>query len=229
MIACALVATGGGAHAQPTPNPAPNPAPKLTTPRVPFPHPIITEVFYAPGRNDDASGDGKRSAQGDEFIEIVNPHDKTIRLDGYVLTDRNAPSAGQLKFVFPACTLNPGQAAVVFNGLETKPQGPSGTTRAASGPNPSFGGALVFSMENDSSTVALANGGDYVCLTAPDGTVVQLVTWGEYDEVQPSALLRDDAPRVSGQSVQRKGLSGEMTPHRELDNVSFSPGVAPKG
>ncbi len=56
---------------------------------VPFPHPVITEVLYAvpTGPEGDANADGVRSATGDEFIELINPHDKPIRLKGYVLTD----------------------------------------------------------------------------------------------------------------------------------------------
>jgi hypothetical protein len=58
-------------------------------PPVPFPHPLITEVLYnvPTGPEGDANGDGTRSATGDEFIELINPHDKPINLKGYVLTD----------------------------------------------------------------------------------------------------------------------------------------------
>lgn len=73
------------ALAQPSPQPAPDKAGSL----VPFPHPLITEVLYnvPPGPEGDANGDGVRSATGDEFVELINPHDKPINLKGYTLTD----------------------------------------------------------------------------------------------------------------------------------------------
>lgn len=55
---------------------------------VEFPHPLITEVYFAvgPGMGGDASGDGEREANGDEFVELVNPHDKPIQLKGYTIS-----------------------------------------------------------------------------------------------------------------------------------------------
>lgn len=60
-----------------------------TQAKVPFPHPLITEVLYSVpgGKSGDANKDGMRSATGDEFIELINPHDKPIELEGYRLTD----------------------------------------------------------------------------------------------------------------------------------------------
>ncbi len=63
--------------------------PPSTKPPVEFPHPLITEVLYAVPKGDagDANQDGRRSATGDEFVEVVNPHDKPINLKGYVICD----------------------------------------------------------------------------------------------------------------------------------------------
>lgn len=58
-----------------------------TTTPAPTLHPVITEVLYAVPRDGDADQDGKRSATGDEFIELINPHDKAINLKGYTLSD----------------------------------------------------------------------------------------------------------------------------------------------
>lgn len=66
---------------------------------IPFPHPLITEVLAAvpSGPRGDASGDGLRDAVGDEFIELVNPHDKPIQLKGYTLVDADGWSPGAPK------------------------------------------------------------------------------------------------------------------------------------
>src|SRR5262245_25585994 len=66
---------------------------------VPFPHPLISEVLYAvpSGPRGDANADGVRDAIGDEFIELVNPHDKPIQLKGYKLLDADAWSPGAPK------------------------------------------------------------------------------------------------------------------------------------
>lgn len=58
-------------------------------PLVAFPHPLVTEVLLSVprGLDGDANQDGTRSATGDEFVELVNPHDKPINLKGYRLID----------------------------------------------------------------------------------------------------------------------------------------------
>ena len=66
---------------------------------VPAPHPLITEVLAAvpSGPRGDANGDGTRDAIGDEFIELVNPHDKPIQLKGYMLVDSDGWAPGAAK------------------------------------------------------------------------------------------------------------------------------------
>ena len=66
---------------------------------VPAPHPMITEVLASvpSGPRGDANGDGLRDAIGDEFIELVNPHDKPIQLKGYMLVDSDAWAPGAAK------------------------------------------------------------------------------------------------------------------------------------
>ncbi|MEC9372487.1 MAG: lamin tail domain-containing protein [Planctomycetota bacterium] len=195
-----------------------------------FPHPVISEVLFhvPPGNAGDANGDGSRDAAGDEFIEIVNPHDRPIPIGGYVLSDKpNSDGCAQLRFVFPPCRLEPGQCAVVFNGHRSTIPGPVGTDQAApAGPNESFGGALVFTMGNASENAALGNGGDFVLLTAPDGTALDAVIWGFPSRVPPTETLRVMlAVPDPGGSVARRGAGGEITAHVFLDGRSFSPGV----
>ncbi len=161
-----------------------------------FPHPLITEVLYnvPQGSDGDANGDGSRSANGDEFIELVNPHEKPIDLEGYTITDGvetqlNTTRKGgekdaatptdkskksktvqkpQVEFTFPALTLKPGERVLLFNGHKQKFTGPHGTTKQApTAGNPEFGGAYVFTMAVESTFVALNNASDAVQLLAP--------------------------------------------------------------
>lgn len=235
------------------PAPAVPPAP-VAPPAValPAPHPMITEVLYAvpPGPAGDANKDGRREVNGDEFIELVNPHDKPIQLFGYTLTDSQDPDKGQLKFTFPAFELPPGGVVVVFNGLGGTFAPPVGDSRTPPpGPSDAFGGAWVFTMKNTNSRHALSNSGDHVLLCAPDGTPVQRVWWNEelpngsapaaptpHPQSPPASaappkprapLLDDYAPALQRTSVQRDSVlrAGRFVSHAEAGNGPFSPGV----
>lgn len=67
-------------------------------------HPLISEVLYAvpSGERGDANADGVRDAIGDEFIELVNPHNTPIQLKGYVLVDSEGWAPGAPKPSVPA-------------------------------------------------------------------------------------------------------------------------------
>lgn len=201
-------------------------------PPVPYPHPIISEVLYAvpTGDRGDASGDGTRHVSGDEFIEIVNPHDRTIKLGGYVVTDRNVAGRGQLRFAFPKLSLEPGQVVVVFNGNEQDwaklgglGEGVGDSSRAVKEGNARFGGAIVLTMGITSQREAWANGGDYALLTSPEGDAVQCVTWGDYDVPTPAASCLHEAPE-SSESVQWDPAAGAFAEHSTIDGRLFSPG-----
>jgi hypothetical protein len=222
-------------------------------------NPIITEILYAVPKEGDADQDGKRSATGDEFIELVNAGDKPIQMRGYTLTDGKSPAetpakaepkAGEkgkadpkaekpkgigrrpeesrVRFTFPELVLQPGEVVVVFNGYESHTPGPVGDAKAAAGKNEKFGGAYVFSMHVTSQYTALANAGDCVLLTDPEGNGVECVTWGESDKKpEKSAAVTHKAPESRG-SVQRAGVTGEFVVHQELPapygGTPWSPG-----
>lgn len=205
-------------------------------PPVPFPHPLITEVLYGvpSGADGDANKDGQRSATGDEFVELINPHDKPIQLGGYVLTDgtplrpldRSPEARTQIRFVFPEFELKPGQVVVVFNGYKQNIPGPVGdAAKAPADPNPGFANALVFSMKAPSQYVAFNNEGDCVVLRDPRGKAINTVRWGGYNGGSlAGAVLAEDAPEGLG-SVQRVGLSKQLASHPDLKpGVLFSPG-----
>jgi hypothetical protein len=199
---------------------------------VAFPHPLITEVLYAVPNSDDgdANKDGTRQAAGDEFVELINPHERAIQLFGYTLTDRNPEKKGQFKFTFPALELPAGGVVVVFNGFESSWSGvgPVGdSTKAPSGPNESFHGAYVFTARASSSRISWANGGDFVLLSDPSSQPIECVTWGTFKEKVPAAPLIETAPLTSKGSVQRESLAGAfgVYPASEKEpKVAFSPG-----
>jgi hypothetical protein len=85
------------------------------TTTIPFPHPVISEVLaQVPNTNDvDPSRDNVREPVGDEFVELVNPHDRSIDLTGYAIVDALALAKPEdergVRFVFPKFTLGPGR------------------------------------------------------------------------------------------------------------------------
>lgn len=194
------------------------------------PRPLITEVLWdvPAGAEGDASGDGVRDAVGDEFVEIHNPFDRAIELEGFVIEDGHPEGdAARWRFEFPPARLEPGQCAVVFNGNGTRVVGPVGDAQRAAGPNPNFGGALVFASGNTSSRVGLANKGDWVILRDAGGRGVHAVVWGEPSVRPPEGVALDEAPAGGGSSAL-ENLEGSFVPHGSLKGgVPCSPGVFP--
>lgn len=210
-------------------------APAPSTPLVPFPHPLITEVLYAvpTGAAGDASGDGTRDAVGDEFVELINPHDKPIQLRGYTITDRRQISTRDQKpfttvrFTFPALELQPGEVVVVFNGHQQKWSGPVGDSARAAPGNPRFAGARIFTMNNTSSRSGFANTGDCVILWAPTGQAIHAIRWGDVPPPDGTMIV-EEAPTVTGQSVTRMIPDGVLAAHPVMPgNRRFSPGLFP--
>jgi hypothetical protein len=201
-------------------------------PLVPYPHPLITEVLYAvPTSGGDANKDGTRHATGDEFVEVTNPHAQAINLSGYRLVDRHLGQDGRFSFTFPDLMLEPGQTAVVFNGLDAEWTGPVGDThRAPPGPNSLFEGAFIFTAGVQSRFQAFANTTDFVLLENALGVPVQVVVWGKPDQAPPADAFHTDTITIfEHASVQRTSPAGPMIAHDriELDErVKCSPGVA---
>lgn len=213
------------ATTQPAPAPQPAHAPRSLL------HPMIVEVLYAvpTGVEGDANKDGVRSATGDEFVELVNPHDKPLQLLGYSLSDESQGDKTKVRFTFPALELKPGEVVVVFNGYGSSWSGPVGDSKAPPPKkHPDFSDAYVFTMRVANSRAALNNSGDSVTLYSPENKPVQRVKWGTsaasaslgegvLDEIVP------DAPKGS---VQRIGVKpgDAWRAHSEISNVIFSPG-----
>lgn len=255
-------------------------------PLVPFPHPLITEILYAvPTKGGDADQDGQRSATGDEFIELINPHDRPINLKGYVLSDSSsqaeddpkttddatkpadatptqpseppkapakkdaehsakpksdgtaahkkdgktttkaAPKDSRIHFVFPDLTLQPGEIVVVFNGFESHPVGPVGTTSTAAKKNDKFNNAYVLCMNIKNKYMALSNSGDYVLITDPKGVAVECVHWGNRKPEKGLDPILDETAPECKVSVQRKNLQSGFVEHTAISpDAKFSPG-----
>jgi hypothetical protein len=196
------------------------------------PHPLITEVLYAvPSAGEaDANKDGKREVSGDEFVELVNPHERSIDLRGYTITDGSPNVKSQVRFTFPSILVPPHGVVVVFNGHDSKIPGPVGDSRhAPSAVNDRFGKAAVFSMHTRSVRISFSNAGDAVCLRAPDGKCLQRIRWGKADEKAggPGFVIDEIAPVTSKGSVQRDGIGKDASwkAHAEIDSTPFSPGV----
>jgi hypothetical protein len=206
---------------------------------------VITEVLYAVPKEGDADQDGTRSATGDEFVELVNPHDKAINLKGYSLSNGKSPETkekpaakpdakgkpgekpktesnghrpeeSRIHFVFPELVLQPGEVVVVFNGYESHTPGPVGDSKAAAAKNEKFSKAYVFSVHCTSQYMALANAGDCVLLCDPEGNAVESVTWGEGDKKPEKAAPLTHHVSESKGSVQKTSVGGEFVKHQEL-------------
>ncbi|HLO40939.1 MAG TPA: lamin tail domain-containing protein [Phycisphaerales bacterium] len=175
-----------------------------TVPPLQYPHPVITEVLYAvPTSEGDANRDGKRDSAGDEFVELVNPHNRPINLRGYTITDSGEGKA-RFRFTFPAVILEPGQVVVVFNGSDAKLTGPVGDAKLApTEGHPKFHNALVFNAKTPSSRASFANKSDYALLLAPGGTPLECVHWGGEKKPPTNCLVVEEAPALTRGSIQR--------------------------
>ena len=199
-----------------------------------YPHPLLTEILFAVPKDSsdpslgDADGDGSRHATGDEFIELINPHDQPINLAGYRIADAHPKDKNRFEFTFPDVVLEPGQAAVVFNGVDQHFDRGVGTDRTAGKPSPAFHHAYVFDARNDSRYVGLANAGDAVVLFAPDGSPLTCVWWGESEAEPPHACpVVEEAPKTDEGSV-RLTDDGSWEEHPKVQGVPYSPGIHPE-
>jgi len=236
-IGLAAILCAGVAGAQPL---LPEPEPELTLDpgagEVPPPHPVITELFFhglSRMMGGDTNLDGRRSATGDEFVELINPHDEPIDIGGYQILDGQPNPEYRLTWTFPDLTLEPGDRVVVFNGFrQDEIPGADGTAdRAPRMKNPHFGDAWVFSMRVVEPWRAFTNQADFCLLRAPDGTRVEVIAWGRNPEVAmtpPTDAIRSAvvATEPTG-SYQRLEPFGPLMPHKDIDDRLYSPGEIP--
>lgn len=222
-------APGGKAPGAAKPSPATPTAPGQPVRQAK--HPMIVEVLYSvpTGVDGDANKDGVRSATGDEFVELVNPHDSPIQLLGYTLSDESQGDKSKVRFTFPPLELKPGEVAVVFNGYGASWSGTVGDAKAApSKKHADFASAYVFTMRMANNRGAFNNTGDSVTLFTPAGKAVQRVKWGTSagSAQLEGGVLDESVPDASRGSVQRVGIKpgDAWRPHSEFAQTACSPG-----
>ncbi|GMV43079.1 MAG: hypothetical protein AMXMBFR64_47950 [Myxococcales bacterium] len=170
-----------------------------TKPAPAVPVVILNEVLADPpdGTKGDANKDGKRSADQDEFVEIVNTSTFGADLSGWTLSDSQA-----VRFTFPDGTwLRAGGAVVVFGGGKTN-------KLAAKGDPQLF----------VSKGLGLNNGGDQVRLVAADGSTIDQVTFGK-EGGKDRSLVRSTDGDPKAPYIQHKGSA--YSPGTRSDGTAF--------
>ncbi|MEO1584982.1 MAG: lamin tail domain-containing protein [Planctomycetota bacterium] len=199
-------------------------------PVVDEPHPLITEIMFRvpPGDEGDAFPDGTRDASGDEYVELHNPHDETIDLTGYTISDRNRGGQGEVSFTFPRFRLKPGESVVVINGHNQRASGLGTADRAPTAEHAELG-CYVFTAGVTSQFTAFSNSGDWVLLSDPDDNPIHVVHWGEFKETVPAAELVETMVSQGDGSACRWYPGGPLAPHTQVDGRMMSPGEFPVG
>ncbi|HID87174.1 MAG TPA: hypothetical protein EYP55_07310, partial [Anaerolineae bacterium] len=182
--------------ATPTPQPSPTPTP---IPVVPL---FISEVLY----------DGTiPSTEGDEFVELRNPTDQTVALDGYKVGDEEERGKGEGMVRFPGgAAIGPGSLVVVAKN--------AAQFQARFGALPDFEVVVSGGGYTDTLAVpnmvpydpwasgqwALSNSGDEVLLLGPNDEILDAVAFrdGDYAAAGVTGVLSAPEPR----SLQRVGL-----------------------
>ena len=167
---------------------------------------LINEILTdPPGSLDtdpagDVNGDGVRSSEQDEFIEIVNISESPINLSGWNLTDEIG-----IRHTFPEGTsLDAGAAIVVFGGGE-----PSGI----------FGGAEIQTASQ--GNLGWSNGGDTASIVA-GGAVITSISYDGNIGGSNSAYSRNpDLSGVAGSTETFELVSNILGP----DAFPYTPGT----
>lgn len=174
---------------------------------------VPTDVSATLEVEGDANRDGVRSADDDEFIEIVNVSAEPVELSGIRAFDST-----NVRFTFPAnTTLAPNRAAIIFGG---------GAPPSDAG---AFGDALVFTT----TSLSLNDTGDSISLRLPLGATEIIIATQSYGT---SASGAPAAP--SDQSLVRSPDAGDaaadsaFVPHTAATNAAnriFSAGTRSDG
>lgn len=170
-----------------------------TKPAPAVPVVILNEILADPpsGSKGDANKDGKRSAEQDEFLELVNTSSFGADLSGWTLSDSQS-----VRFTFPDGTwLRAGGAAVVFGGGKTDKLSIAGD-------------AQLFTAKG----LGLNNSGDEVRLIAADGSTIDWVAYGS-EGGKDKSLVRSADGDPKAPYVQHSGVA--YSPGTKADGTAF--------
>ena len=140
----------GEQHLPPTETPTPGPSPTATPSR--WSQLLLSEVLY------DAPQGGTDSAY--EWLEVFNPGEAAVSLAGWAVGDNGGRNA------LPAATLDPGAYLVI-----------AATEAGFRANHPDFAGKLL-NLEGSIGN-GLSNTSDVVRLLAPDGALIDAMSYGE--------------------------------------------------
>jgi len=178
---------------------------------------VLNEVLTDPPSDDatttdvvegDANGDGSRSAQGDEFVELVNTNSIALDISGYTIYD----NVGLRHTFADGSILSGGGVAIVFGG---------------GSPTGEFGGADIVTTATGGS-LSLNNAGDKVIINDKNGNQIIEFEWGgstPYDGGSDQSLTRD--PDLTGDFVLHSTTvaGGVYSPGTQTDGSAFDVGL----
>jgi cardiolipin synthase A/B len=159
---------------------------------------VITELYYY-----------THSRINDEYIAITNPTNNSINLAGWCITDQpDTNFDSQAKIIFPPVSLLPPQSTWIL-------------TQNATWYRWETGRLPTCEYEDDSQpdipqlickkTMTLSNTGGTVALEAPDGTIIDLVVYGNVTLDLEPCWTGDPVPGI-GQGIVMKRLEANGTP-----------------
>jgi hypothetical protein len=166
---------------------------------------IINEVLFDPASSiaGDANGDGTRSADHDEFIELINSGTTELDISGYTIED--SYTATIIRHVVAANTvLSAGGVYLVFGG---------GTPTASGTAAGNFGDATV--IVASSGALGFSNSLEVIIVRDASGTAIATL--------DASTLSVSTGVDVS--VTRSPDITGDFVLHPTVNGVNFSPGL----
>ncbi|MDQ1525326.1 MAG: large repetitive protein [Pyrinomonadaceae bacterium] len=153
----------------------------------------------------DANRDGVRSADDDEFVEVLNHSPSPVDISGVFVSDTTAK-----RFTFPAGTILAGGSSLVVVGGGAPPRG-----------DPAFGGASIF----NAASLGLNDGGDTISLKLTVGDAELIIASQSYG----TAAAQGTPPAPVDQSLTRSpdaaeaSTGGDFIAHTHATNAATRP------
>ena len=193
---------------------------------------VINEIMFDVPKGDegDANGDGERSPESDEFIELANAGNTPADISGWQLLQKKL----DVVFTFPAgVVLQPGELCVVFGGVGRQGFGdqfPEKLKIFSSQPV----GEIDMGFEGGGEC-QYQNKGDNVILKNAAGKYIEEVYWGKAMAKTPAGIKLEGPNTKDGKSIAKTirqsvtrdpDITGLWAKHRTVGNRRpFSPGA----